>query len=187
MREMSLDRKHWRLLASLFTRIEKLRLFMLFIAQLLMSFLDLAGIAIFGLLGALAVNGVSYKQPGSRLLTVLQVLNLENYEFRLQAAILGILATVLLVARTLLSIFFTKKTLIFLGKKSAKVTASLFETVMLSDYQKVKSLTLNEWIVGLTKGVNSLMVRVIGGLITIVSDTFLTILILGGLFIYNFQ
>ena len=88
MREMSLDRKHWRLLASLFTRIEKLRLFMLFIAQLLMSFLDLAGIAIFGLLGALAVNGVSYKQPGSRLLTVLQVLNLENYEFRLQAAIL---------------------------------------------------------------------------------------------------
>lgn len=184
---MSLDRKHWRLLASLFTRIEKLRLFMLFIAQLLMSFLDLAGIAIFGLLGALAVNGVSYKQPGSRLLTVLQVLNLENYEFRLQAAILGILATVLLVARTLLSILVTKKTLIFLGKKSAKVTASLFETVMLSDYQKVKSLTLNEWIVGLTKGVNSLMVRVIGGLITIIADAFLTVLILSGLFIYNFQ
>jgi len=187
MREISFDRKHWRLLASLFTRIEKIRLFLLFIAQLLMSFLDLAGIAIFGLLGALAVNGVSYKEPGSRLLAVLQVLNLENYEFRLQAAILGILATILLVARTILSIFFTKKTLIFLGKKSAKVTASLFETVMHSDYQKVKSLTLNEWIVGLTKGVNSLMVRVIGGLITIVADAFLTILILSGLFIYNFQ
>jgi len=187
MREISFDRKHWRLLASLFTRIEKMRLFLLFIAQLLMSFLDLAGIAIFGLLGALAVNGVSYKEPGSRLLAVLQVLNLENYEFRLQAAILGILATVLLVARTFLSIFFTKKTLIFLGKKSAKVTASLFETVMQSDYQKVKSLTLNEWIVGLTKGVNSLMVRVIGGLITIVADAFLTVLILSGLFIYNFQ
>ena len=187
MREISLDRKHWRLLASLFNRIEKLRLFMLFIAQLLMSFLDLAGIAIFGLLGALAVNGVSYKEPGSRLLAVLQVLNLENYEFRLQAAILGILATALLVARTFLSIFFTKKTLIFLGKKSAKVTASLFETVMRSDYQLVKSLTLSEWIVGLTKGVSSLIVRVIGGLITIIADAFLTVLILSGLFIYNFQ
>jgi ATP-binding cassette, subfamily B, bacterial PglK len=187
MREISIDSRQWKFLATLFTRAEKVRLFLLFTAQLLMSFLDLAGIAIFGLLGALAVNGVSYKEPGSRLLTVLQALNLETFDFRLQAAILGVLATALLVVRTLLAIYFTRKTLSFLGAKSARVSAKLFQSVMESNYQKIKTLSLNEWIAGINKGVNSLIIRVIGGLITIIADLFLTILILSGLFVYNFQ
>lgn len=187
MREISIDSRQWKFLASLFTRGEKVRLFLLFTSQLLMSFLDLAGIAIFGLLGALAVNGVSYKEPGSRLLTVLQILNLETFDFRLQAAILGVLATALLVVRTLLAIYFTRKTLSFLGAKSSRVSANLFQSVMESNYQKIKTLSLNEWIVGINKGVNSLIIRVIGGLITIIADLFLTILILSALFVYNFQ
>ena len=187
MREISLDSRQWKFLATLFTRAEKVRLFLLFTAQLLLSFLDLAGIAIFGLLGALSVNGVSYKEPGSRLLTVLQTLNLETFDFRLQVAILGVLATALLVVRTMLAIYFMRKTLSFLGSKSARVSANLFESVMHSNYQKIKTLSLNEWIAGINKGVNSLVIRVIGGLITIIADLFLTILILGGLFVYNFQ
>jgi ABC-type multidrug transport system fused ATPase/permease subunit len=187
MRENSLRLGQWNFLTSLFTLREKIKLFLLFSAQLVLSFLDLAGIAIFGLLGALAVNGVSYKEPGSRLLMVLRTLNLEGFDFRLQAAILGVLATILLVARTILAIFFTRKTLSFLGSKSARVSATLFQSVMQSDYQRIKGLTLNEWIAGLTKGINSLIIRVIGGLVTIIADLFLTLLILSGLFIYNFQ
>lgn len=187
MSEISINSRQWKFLATLFTRAEKIRLFLLFTAQLLMSFLDIAGIAIFGLLGALAVNGVSYKEPGSRLLTVLQALKLETFDFRLQAAILGVLATALLVVRTLLAIYFTRKTLSFLGAKSARVSANLFQSVMESNYQKIKTLSLNEWIAGINKGVNSLIIRVIGGLITIIADLFLTILILSGLFVYNFQ
>jgi ABC-type multidrug transport system fused ATPase/permease subunit len=187
MRENSLRLGQWNFLTSLFTPREKTKLFLLFSAQLVLSFLDLAGIAIFGLLGALAVNGVSYKEPGSRLLMVLRTLNLEGFDFRLQAAILGVLATILLVARTILAIYFTRKTLSFLGSKSARVSATLFQSVMQSDYQRIKGLTLNEWIAGLTKGINSLIIRVIGGLVTIIADLFLTLLILSGLFIYNFQ
>jgi ABC-type multidrug transport system fused ATPase/permease subunit len=187
MRENSLRLGQWNFLTSLFTLREKIKLFLLLSAQLVLSFLDLAGIAIFGLLGALAVNGVSYKEPGSRLLMVLRTLNLEGFDFRLQAAILGVLATILLVARTILAIFFTRKTLSFLGSKSARVSATLFQSVMQSDYQRIKGLTLNEWIAGLTKGINSLIIRVIGGLVTIIADLFLTLLILSGLFIYNFQ
>jgi ABC-type multidrug transport system fused ATPase/permease subunit len=187
MKENTLRIGQWSFLSSLFTLREKLKLFLLFSAQIVLSFLDLAGIAIFGLLGALAVNGVSYKEPGSRLLMVLRTLNLESFDFRLQAAILGVLATILLVARTVLAVYFTKKTLSFLGSKSARVSANLFQSVMQSDYQRIKGLTLNEWVAGLTKGINSLIIRVIGGLVTIVADLFLTLLILSGLFIYNFQ
>ena len=187
MRENSLSLGQWNFLTSLFTPREKIKLFLLFSAQLVLSFLDLAGIAIFGLLGALAVNGVSYKEPGSRLLMVLRTLNLEGFDFRLQAAILGVLATILLVARTILAIYFTRKTLSFLGSKSARVSATLFQSVMQSDYQRIKGLTLNEWVAGLTKGINSLIIRVIGGLVTIIADLFLTLVILSGLFIYNFQ
>lgn len=172
---------------SVLEKLDKVKLGVLFGCQLLLSFLDLVGIAIFGLLGALAVNGVSYKAPGSRLLVVLKFLQIETLDFRIQAAILGILATVILVVRTILAIILTRKTIGFLGRKSARLTRKLFVSIMNSDYQVVKNTSSGEWIVGLTKGVNSLTIRVIGGLISMASDLFLLVLIFFGLLVFNFQ
>jgi ABC-type multidrug transport system fused ATPase/permease subunit len=176
-----------RVIIGVLNRREKIKLSVLFVAQLLLSFLDLAGIAIFGLLGALAVNGVSYKAPGSRLLLVLKFLNIDAYDFRFQAAILGLIATGLLVVRTILAIYFTRKTLGFLGRKSASISKELFISIMNEDYLSIKSLTRNEWVVGLTKGVNSITLRIIGGLVTMFADAFLLLLILVGLLIFNYQ
>jgi ABC-type multidrug transport system fused ATPase/permease subunit len=176
-----------RTILGVLNRRDKFKLTALLISQLLLSFLDLAGIAVFGLLGALAVNGVSYKVPGSRLLMLLKFLNIDTYDFRLQAAILGLLATGLLVVRTILAIYFTRKTLGFLGRKSANITKNLFLSSMNKDYLAIKSLTTSEWVVGLTKGVNSITLRIIGGLVTMIADGFLLFLILLGLVVYNYQ
>jgi ATP-binding cassette subfamily C protein len=179
--------KEIKLTYSLLNNLDKIRLLVLFVSQLLLSFLDLIGIALFGLLGALAVNGVSYKSPGSRLLMVLRFLNLDNLDFRAQAGLLGVIATVILLLRTSFAILLTKKTIRFLGYKSTRVTESLFIAILNDDYQKIKNISNEEWVVSLTKGINSLTIRVIGGLITIFSDVFLLIIILIGLFIFNFQ
>lgn len=176
-----------RVIINVLNRREKIRLAVLFLSQLVLSFLDLAGIAIFGLLGALAVNGVSYKAPGSRLLLVLKLLKIDTYDFRLQAAILGLLATGLLVIRTILAIYFTRKTLGFLGRKSAAISRDLFTSIMNDDYLSIKSMSTNEWVVGLTKGVNSITLRIIGGLVTMLADGFLLLLILVGLLVFNYQ
>ena len=176
-----------RVIVGVLSRPDKIKLLALLLSQLAISFLDLAGIATFGLLGALAVNGVSYKAPGSKLLLVLQNLQIDSYDFRLQSAILGLIATGLLVLRTILAIFFTRKTLGFLGRKGAAISKELFSSIMNEDYLAIKSLTRNEWVVGLTKGVNSITLRIIGGMVTILADAFLLLLILIGLLFYNFQ
>ncbi len=76
-----------------------------------MAFLDLVGVAVIGILGALAVNGVQSKQPGNRVSAALELLGLESFSFQQQAAILGLAAATILIGRTVFSIFFTKRTL----------------------------------------------------------------------------
>jgi ATP-binding cassette subfamily C protein len=57
-----------------------------------MGFFDLLGVALLGILGALAVNGVQSRAPGERVTRVLQFLQLENQTLQIQASILGCLA-----------------------------------------------------------------------------------------------
>jgi hypothetical protein len=60
--------------------------------QISFGLLDLAGVALVGILGALAITGVQSKGPGNRVSTVLQILNLENHSLQSQATIIGLIA-----------------------------------------------------------------------------------------------
>ena len=59
--------------------------------QVFLGVLDLVGIAIFGVLGALAVTGVGSRTPGSRVSVVLDNLGLSGLSLQWQAIILAIL------------------------------------------------------------------------------------------------
>ena len=48
--------------------------------QIAFGLLDLAGVALVGILGALAITGVQSKTPGDRVSAVLQFLNLEQHD-----------------------------------------------------------------------------------------------------------
>ena len=78
-----------------------------------MSFLDLLGVLTIGLLGAVAVGGISSSNPGSRVSEVLRILHISETSFQTQASILGAIAVVLLVGRTIFSIYFTRRILFF--------------------------------------------------------------------------
>ena len=60
------------------------------VLQVTLGFLDLFGVAAIGVLGALAVTGVQSLEPGNRVSDVLEFLNLENFSFQSQVAILGL-------------------------------------------------------------------------------------------------
>lgn len=77
--------------------------------------MDLAGVAIIGMIGALTINGSASREPGNRVNRVLEFLNLENLELSQQVAILGLAAAALLVTKTLLTIYLTRKTMFFLA------------------------------------------------------------------------
>ena len=83
------------------------------VIQVFMSGIDLVAVALIGVLGSLTVSGVSSQAPGDRVSQVINFFQLEGFSFQVQAALIGIIAVGLLVTRTALSIFFSKKTLLF--------------------------------------------------------------------------
>jgi hypothetical protein len=54
-----------------------------------MGIFDLIGVAVIGVLGALAISGVQSKQPEGAINTFLDFTNLNNLQFQVQVAILG--------------------------------------------------------------------------------------------------
>jgi len=138
--------------------------------QVFMSLVDLLGVAVFGILGALAVSGVQSRTPGSRVQSALALLHIENNTFQEQAAILGITATLLLVSRTLISIFFTRRTLYFLSRRSAVISFELVSRLLSRPLLFIQTRSAQETLYAVTSGVTVVTLGVIGSLVTIISD-----------------
>lgn len=92
-------------------RVDQQKIVSVIILQVGIGILDLLGVLTIGLLGALSVSGVQSREPGDRIDTVLRLLHISNLSFQSQASVLAIGAVVLLVSRTFLSIFFTRRIL----------------------------------------------------------------------------
>ena len=60
------------------TSKERKKIYSVVVLQVFLGFLDLVGVAIVGLLGALAVTGVGSKQPGNRVSTALEFLRIQD-------------------------------------------------------------------------------------------------------------
>lgn len=166
---------------------DKRKLLIIILAQLILSFLDLIGIALFGLLGALAVNGISFRTPGTRSSQILELLNLESLSFQLQVGVLGTLATAILIAKTVIAMQISKKTLTILGLIGARTSAVLFKNSMQKDYLFLQRYTSQQWYSSLVKGVNQLTLKIIANVISSLTDIFLLIVLIAGMIFFNVQ
>lgn len=99
---------------QILSRADRIRIVFVVIIQMFTGFLDLLAVAAIGVLGALAVNGIQSKNPGTRVEKVLNLLGVGDFSFQKQVAIIGLSAMFLMICRTFFSIFFTRKTLFFL-------------------------------------------------------------------------
>ena len=162
---------------------DRKKIYLVALIQIFMGFIDLAGVAIIGVLGALAVNGIQSKGPGDRVAKVLDFLELGNQTFQTQAAILGILATLLLLGRTIFSIIFTRKTLFFLSHKGAKASANLISKLLSQSLLDIQSRTSQQTLFAVTNGISVIMLGVIGTAVTIVADVSLLLILSVGLFV----
>ena len=112
------------------SRSDRRKIIGITILQVLMGGLDLLGVVAVGLLGALSVSGLQSNNPGNRVSAALKVLHIQDATFQTQALILGVSAVVLLVGRTILSIFFTRRILFFLSRRGAKISADLISRLL---------------------------------------------------------
>ena len=93
----------------LLSKKDRKKLYLITIAQVLLSFLDLIGVIFIGALGALFVQGIESQRAGNRVTTLLKLFNLQMVSFRGQVAFLGVVAAFVLILKTAVSVFFTKK------------------------------------------------------------------------------
>jgi asparagine N-glycosylation enzyme membrane subunit Stt3 len=100
------------------------------VLQVGLGFLDLLGVAAFGVLGALAVTGVQSQQPGNRVSAVLEFFGLSDFSFQQQVAVIAITAASILVIRTILSILITKRIYYFLSRRGAVISSSLIARLL---------------------------------------------------------
>jgi len=169
----------------LLDRIDRLKIFLISFLQLIVGVLDLIGIVLIGALGALSINGINSKTPGERVSKFLSTLQIENWDFEQQVLLLTISATIVLLARTSLSIYLSRKTLHFLARKSALLSNKLFSSLLNTDYKTIKSLPSQELSYAINRGMDLLVVGTLGTFISLIVDLTTLILVTGALFLVD--
>ncbi len=100
-----------RVALSILSRKDRSKLAIVVVVQLFLGLFDLIGIALFGVLGALAVSGVESSAVGDRVGKVLTFVNIQETSIQQQVMIIGFLACAFLILKTLLFYVLDEKNL----------------------------------------------------------------------------
>jgi len=171
--------------AQVLSHGERKKVLAVSVLQISFGLLDLLGIAVVGMLGALAISGVGSQQPGNRVGAVLEFLGLADMSLQTQAALLGLAATLLLVGKTLFSIIFTKKILYFLSRRGARISSMLIDKLLSKSLLVIQSRSTQQTLFAITNGVEAITMGILASAIAIVSDFSLLLILSAGLFIVD--
>jgi ATP-binding cassette subfamily C protein len=164
---------------------DKTRIAQITIVQAALSILDLFGVALIGILGAIAVNGISSRAPGIRTARILELLDLTQSSIQTQVAILAGAASTFLILKTLLTAFMSKKIAYFLSAKASDITSKMNQKILAGDLESVTSHSPLSLLYSLTTGVQSITTGLIASSVSIFADGFMLMVILGGLFVID--
>ena len=170
-----------RSLAFIFPRGDKQKLLIVSSIQISLSILDLIGVAIMGVIGAIAIYGIQSKSTGGRVLKLLDYFNLDNLTFQNQIACLGIAAVMIFFFKTAVSIFLTKKSLRFISRRGAQISTSLVNSLFSKPISHINKYTYQELIYTITTGVDTITIRVVGSALIIITDISLLIVLFLGM------
>jgi len=147
------------------------------VIQIILSFLDLIGVALLGLVGAISISGIQSGRPSSGVSIVLERMAIHSYTFQQQVAILAIAATFVLFLRTVLSIYISRKSLFFFARKSAALSSKLTFRLLSRDLIFVQRRSSQETLFSLSTGCNLLYIGMMANIINLISDIFLLLVL----------
>lgn len=163
---------------NLMSKEDRRKLSLVVFMQFTVSLLDLIGVALVGVLGSVVVAGLGSGTQGKRVSYIVHFLGIENRTLQVQSAVLGCLVALLLVIRTLATVFIARRTLYFLSRKAAQLSSNLLLRLLSQSYLEIKSNSTHSTIFSLTYGVQVVVLGVIGVAINTIAD-FLVLVILG--------
>ena len=156
--------------AETLNKSDRRKISFILVIQILLSLLDVVGVVLVGVVGALTVSGIQSHRAGNRITEILAFLHLENSTFQFQVSVVGILAAGILLSRTFISILFTRKTLYFFARRSAALSSDIISRLLSQNLLKVQERTTQETLYAVTYGVTSLMMGILANAVTLISD-----------------
>jgi ATP-binding cassette subfamily C protein len=146
-----------------------------------LSILDLIGVGLMGVLGAVAVRGIQSEQNTGKAAQVLRLMGISKLDFQSQVIFLALLACVALVLRTLLSIYFGRRILYFLSRKSGEISAKIANALLKRPLVEIQENSTQQTLFSITSGVNALTLGLIGTTLALLTDFILLLFIFFGL------
>jgi len=177
--------KQFQQVLSVYNKRDKEKLFLVALSQVFLAFLDLLGVALLGIIGALSVYGIQSKSAGNRVNQILELTNLNQFNFQQQVAILGGIAAFVLIFKTIMSVFLVRKTLLFVSRRGALISSNLVHNLFSKSAIDLNKHSNQEILYSTTVGVENLTSRVIGSALMIFSDLVLLLVLFVGLLFVN--
>ncbi|KGA11116.1 MAG: hypothetical protein GM48_0075 [actinobacterium acIB-AMD-7] len=172
---------------GLLSRRDKLILLSLTVAQIVLSLLDLFGILAIGLLGLIAIGDASKIFEDSKFILFRNLNWMNDMSTDRQLFTIGILIVTSLLLKSFISMFINRKIVFFLSKKSAVISSDLLSKFMSLSMQDIYSKSFPEMIASIKTGVGTLIIGVISSLCLLISEVFSLLIVLLGVFMYDYQ
>jgi ATP-binding cassette, subfamily B, bacterial PglK len=153
--------------------------------QALLGVLDFVGVALIGLLGAVAVSGLESETQDGAAAKVTEILGIGSLSFQAQVGILGITACLFLLLRTFLSILVTHRALKFLAGESSKLGEKLLRDCLERGLVFLESKERSQLLFTFTDAINHLIIGVIGASIILASDISVLVIMSIGLLLFS--
>jgi ATP-binding cassette, subfamily B, bacterial PglK len=154
--------------------------------QVSLNLLDLVGIALIGMVAAIAASGVGAQSPLPALVQdAVDLLGLEGLTVSQLSVILAVAAVLVLVLKTGLQALMSRRIFRFLANRQAEVSASLARQFLSRPLLFVQRWTTSEAIYALGSGVGAATVAVLGSAITILAELTLFVFVIVALFLVD--
>ena len=160
---------------------DRFKLFLVLIINMFLAFLDLLGVALIGIASAVLIRGLQGLAAGDQVTRFLELINLDGLPLRVLLILLGGSAIFFFILKTILSIYFLRKTLRYMSTRNAQISSSLVSKMLNRPVEKIYSKSIQHQIYNVTGGVETLVGGVVTSLVVIAADLVLLLVMIVGL------
>jgi ATP-binding cassette, subfamily B, bacterial PglK len=164
---------------------DRLKLFLVLIINTFLAFLDLFGVALIGVTSAILIRGLQGLTAGDQVTRFLELLNIDGLPQRNLLILLGGTAIFFFITKTILSVYFLRRTLRYMSIRNAQISSVLVSKMLNRPVEKIFSKSIQHQIYNVTYGVEKLVGGAITSLVVIASDLVLLLVILIGLMLVD--
>jgi len=164
---------------------DRLKLFAVLIVNTFLAFMDLFGVALIGVTSAILIRGLQGLSAGDQVSRFLEILNLDGLPQRNLMVLLGGTAIFFFIMKTILSVYFLRRTLRYMSIRNAQISSSLVSKMLNRPVERIFSKSIQHQIYNVTGGVERLVGGAVTNLVVIASDLVLLLVILIGLMLVD--